>query len=46
MNKWRLGLFLILLFGWIGQSWAGVSEGIAAYEKGDYRKCLFSNITP
>jgi hypothetical protein len=45
MNKWRLGLFLILCFGWIGKSWAGLSEGVAAYKKGDYQTA-FNEISP
>jgi len=28
MSKLRLSLFLILCFGWIGQSLAGFSEGL------------------
>ena len=40
VNKLRLGLFLILLFGWIGQSWADYSEGFVAYHSGDYKTAL------
>jgi hypothetical protein len=30
VSKLRLSIFLILCFGWIGQSWAGFTEGLAA----------------
>jgi TPR repeat protein len=40
MNKLRMGLLLLLYFGWIGQSWAGFSEGLLAYDKGDYKTAL------
>ena len=45
MNKLRLGLFLILFFGWVGSSWAGLSEGVTAYGEGDY-KTAFNELMP
>jgi TPR repeat protein len=45
MGKWRLVIFVILCFGWVGSSWAGFSEGLAAYDKGDY-KTAFNEFKP
>jgi TPR repeat protein len=40
VSKLRLSIFVILCFGWIGQSWAGYLEGMEALEKGDYQTAL------
>jgi len=44
MNTLRLGLVLILCFCGIGQSLAGVSEGVTAYNQGDYSTALYEFI--